>query len=394
MTSINPNKKTGSYEIRAYAGKDAVTGKVRNLSLTLPAGTPYDEVVAAAKQLSERAAWCKGSGKSWTISGLLHYDLDNLSSIGHSPTTIDSYASNLRCYVDPIIGDVPADKATPYMFANLYKAIMEDGGKDGNPVSRNTARKLHSYLQAAFGRMQELKMIDANPVRGAKAPKLERIEAEPLAETDFSTLTRHLDDSHDVADEICALDLATGARRGEVAGFQLKDHSYRTKRLRVARVVVQTASAGKPWIYKDPKSKSAMRWISLDDEANERLASFTDWQKEELAGNGIKQRPSTPLFARVNGLPTLPSMVYSEFVALCRKLDLEDGVHFHTLRHTHATYLLENGANIRVVQERLGHSSMNITLQIYGHVLPGRDASAADAFAYLRSEARTKGKVF
>ena len=394
MSSVRRNKKTGAIEIRAYAGKDAVTKKVRNLSETLPPNASSEEIEKARAALEARAAFCKGQGASWTVHGLLAHDLSTLISRGYSPTTVDSYASNLRCYVDPYIGDVPADAVQPYMFASLYKAIMEDGGKDGNPVSRNTARKLHSYLSGAFGRLAVEKILPASPLTGVVAPKLEVVEAEPLFEGDFATLTRHLADHHDTDDEIASLDLSSGVRRGEMSGFQIHDYSLRRKGIHVPRVIAQSKSAGKPWIYKPPKSKAAVRWISLDGEANERVASHIERQAVELAGNGVKQTGKTPLFANPDGSPMLPSAVYSGFVQLSSGLQLAPSVHFHTLRHTHATYLLESGENIRVVQERLGHSSMTVTLQIYGHVLPGRDAAAADSFAYLRNEALKNGRVF
>ena len=75
------------------------------------------------------------------------------------------------------------------------------------------------------------------------------------------------------------------------------------------------------------------------------------------------------------------SRLAGEFTKLVKALHLARGVHLHTLRHTHATYLLEAGESIRAVQERLGHSSVKTTLELYGHVLPGRDLEAARLFA-------------
>ena len=75
-----------------------------------------------------------------------------------------------------------------------------------------------------------------------------------------------------------------------------------------------------------------------------------------------------------------PTEIAEGFKEVCVKAGLPPWVHLHTLRHTHATYLLEHGENVRTVQERLGHSDVRTTLGTYGHVMPGRDADAARAY--------------
>ena len=75
MASARRNPKTGAWEVRAYAGKDPVTGKVRNLSDTLPPDAPPEDVEAAKARLDGAAAFCKSSRVPWTVPGLLAYDL-------------------------------------------------------------------------------------------------------------------------------------------------------------------------------------------------------------------------------------------------------------------------------------------------------------------------------
>ena len=76
------------------------------------------------------------------------------------------------------------------------------------------------------------------------------------------------------------------------------------------------------------------------------------------------------MFAKADGSPMSPSTVSHAFLDLRRKLGLE-GVHLHSLRHTHATLLMKGGENPKAVQERLGHSSIAVTMDIYSHVVPG-----------------------
>jgi len=82
-----------------------------------------------------------------------------------------------------------------------------------------------------------------------------------------------------------------------------------------------------------------------------------------------------------------PSAVSAWFSGLRDELGLQRGTSFHTLRHTHATWLLLRGVDPKTVMERLGHAKVATTLELYGHVLPGRDAAAAQAFAEAASMA-------
>ena len=81
----------------------------------------------------------------------------------------------------------------------------------------------------------------------------------------------------------------------------------------------------------------------------------------------------------VPGGPLSPNTVSHSFRDICRKAGI-DGIRFHDLRHTHATMLMKQGVNPKVVQERLGHSTISVTLDIYSHVVPGMQERAALQF--------------
>ena len=89
-----------------------------------------------------------------------------------------------------------------------------------------------------------------------------------------------------------------------------------------------------------------------------------------------------------DGTLTAPSDVSGRVRRIALGAGLPEWFRFHTLRHTHATQLLLAGADMRTVQERLGHADVATTLRLYGHVLPGRDAAAAGAFGELMGRIR------
>lgn len=380
MASARRNPKTGAWEVRAYAGKDPVTGKVRNLSDTLPPDAPPEDVEAAKARLDGAAAFCKSSRVPWTVPGLLAYDLTRLPALGFSPTTVDSYRSNLRRYVDPYMGGVGASEALPWMFSSLFSRLLREGAKDGGPLSRNTVRKLRSQLHAAFDRLVEDRVVPANPVDGARGPRQERAESDALCGRDVAALAARLDASDGAMEAAFRFDLDTGVRRGELAGLEVKDYSRRKGGVRVARSLVQSKSAGAPLTYKEPKSRSSMRFVEMSEGSMDRLDAHLARQEARLAARGLRMGGDTPLFARDDGSPIRPSALTAGFRSLADDLGLPKSAHLHTLRHTHASVLLDAGVGVKAVQERLGHCSPSVTLNVYGHAMDGSASSAAEAW--------------
>ena len=172
--------------------------------------------------------------------------------------------------------------------------------------------------------------------------------------------------------DICgpeALAAANGLADGDVSA-----------RLRVVRV--GCTAVERPRLHRQamPKSSAGVRSVALVAEDLARIAEYREWRSSWL-----KATPQA-LLCTEGGRLLRPSAVSRAFTGARRSLGLPDGVTFHSLRHTFATYLLEEGANVRVVQEMLGHSDVRTTLALYAHVLPGRDRDAAERAAQIRAQ--------
>jgi integrase len=99
-------------------------------------------------------------------------------------------------------------------------------------------------------------------------------------------------------------------------------------------------------------------------------------QAEELLRLGIRQDDATFVYAQEDGRPLQPRTLTHAWMKVISKTDLPR-IRFHDLRHAHATHLLSSGVHPKVASERLGHSRVGITLDIYSHVLPGMQEDAA-----------------
>ena len=383
MAYVGTDKRTGKKFVRVYAGKDPVTGRTMKPSMTLSADPTDDEVARAVEVLELQSGIAKRTGNAPTIGGLVAYYLESRILYGMSPTTVESYESNARCYVYPYIGSIAYDKATPAVFSSLYRELLAHGGRKGDGISQQTVKKLHSFLSGCFKTLSVDGVIEHSAISGVKTPKGGSPEAKALSERDFAKLRAHLERSDHPLDRALWLDLHTGVRRGELAGFFLGDYRPSAPSIRVARGLYQVRGNGGSLLYKDPKSKTSKRIIAVDPGTSAVVGRQIDYIDAMFGESGIDVGSTTPLFPRSDGSPHRPGEYNDRLNKLVKELHLDASATLHTFRHTHATYLLERGVNIKTVQERLGHSTIQTTLNIYGHVLEGRDASAAIEFADL-----------
>ncbi len=168
------------------------------------------------------------------------------------------------------------------------------------------------------------------------------------------------------------LALATGMRRGELLGLRWADVDLDAGVVGV-RDTIEESTAGVE--RGKTKTDAAVRQIRVPDSAVAFLHEHKERQDDlrkaisTYVDNGL-------VFARSDGAERRPSSVTAAFARVCRDLKIPD-VHFHCLRHTHATELLRAGVPVKVVSERLGHASPSTTLAIYAHVLPDMQADAA-----------------
>jgi len=129
----------------------------------------------------------------------------------------------------------------------------------------------------------------------------------------------------------------------------------------------------------EPKTPGSRRRISLANRAVSLLKRIDLRQIEYSLSLGIRRDESSYVFSRVDGSPIDPDAVTHAFHRMVRATGLPN-MRFHDLRHTHATLMLVQGVHPKIVSERLGHSSIAITLDTYSHVLPGIQDAMAQNF--------------
>ena len=169
----------------------------------------------------------------------------------------------------------------------------------------------------------------------------------------------------------------TGLRRGEAVGLRWADVDVDGRVLRTTQQVVELRGG---LVVGQPKTRSGVRAVPLDPGTLEVLAAHRGRQQAERQGWGTAWHDSGLVFRYENGRMLRPEYVTRRFQALARRAG-SPVIGFHGLRHTNASLALAAGVPMRLVSDRLGHSSTGITADLYTHVSPAVAGSAAAAIA-------------
>src|SRR5262249_33496055 len=235
---------------------------------------------------------------------------------------------------------------------------------------------IHVVLRSALARGVEQQLLARNPADAFKKrlPKVERKQIPILTVEQSARLLDAIRHMHVYWPVLLAL--ATGMRRGEILALRWKNVDLDRGTLRVMESLEQTQAGIR---FKAPKTDRT-RAIPLPTFATAELSRLKRQQAEALLRLGVRQSGETLVCCREDGEPKQPRSLTHEFAHLIGRTKELPRVRFHDLRHSHATQLLAGGVHPKIAQERLGHSTITTTMDLYAHV---RDSMQADAAARL-----------
>jgi integrase len=169
--------------------------------------------------------------------------------------------------------------------------------------------------------------------------------------------------------------VTTGLRQGEILGLKWSDLDWDTRRIHVQRQVQRRKGEG--LVFCEPKSASGRRVIVLGQSTIDKLREYKNIQQHERMLAGDKWQEHDLMFPSPIGKPLDPSNIVKAYKHSLKAAGLPE-IRFHDLRHSAATLMLQQGINPKIVQERLGHSDISLTLNTYSHVLPHMQEEAAE----------------
>jgi len=301
-----------------------------------------------------------------------------------APKTYLEYEGMVRRRLVPHLGHVRLQELRPDHIARCYEALRSPGankrGKKGGRLSEQSIQHAHRCLRGALAYAVKQELIARNPADGVDKPrgKSDSDRATTMQVWEAAELRRFLAATADHRFfALWHLAAFTGMRRGELLGLKWDAVDLEAG---TARVVRSRTSVGYEMVEGPPKTAAGRRVIDLDAATVAVLRRWRAQQAQERLAWGEAWTNTGLVFTREDG--TAP---HADHVARAYEVAVRDAaarpIRFHDLRHTHATLLLKAGVPVKVVAERLGHSSPALTMTVYQHVIPGMGAEAAALFA-------------
>jgi integrase len=274
-----------------------------------------------------------------------------------------------------------AEHITKDTLASLLRRQASKTAERPAGLDPRTVNYIHTIIHSAFKDAVRWGRLARNPADASDPPSGGQ-KSDGIQAWDAATLRWFLNDSRVRGDRLYGLWVllaTTGMRRGEALGLRWRDVDLDAGRLRVVQTLIQTR--GKASIS-EPKTARGRRPISLDKSTVAVLREHRKQMLKERLLVGPDFNDSGLVFHRPDGSRLKPDAVSATFLRRVESSDV-DRITLHGLRHTWATLALEKGIHPRVVQERLGHSTIAITLGIYSHVTPTLHDEAAEQVAAL-----------
>jgi integrase len=288
-----------------------------------------------------------------------------------SPRTHERYAEILRKNIVPLIGGLVLSKLKPTQISEAYSKALANGRGDGKGgLSPQTVMHMHRVLKLALKQAVRWELLHRNPAEAVQPPKIEkrRMSTYDMAQT--AVMLEAL--KHQRIYIPALLAVLCGLRRGEIAALRWRNVDLENGSLAVVESVEQMNCRVR---LKETKS-GRVRTVALPSTVRDELKAHRIAQAERMLRLGVRLTDDDFVCTLEDGRPLQPTFITHEWVRAIKGTTLPR-YRFHDLRHAHGTHMLASGTHIKVASERLGHSKVGITLDLYSHVLPGMQEDAA-----------------
>jgi integrase len=244
-------------------------------------------------------------------------------------------------------------------------------------LSARSVLHCHRVLKSALAHAIKWQLTSRNPADAVDPPTPSRYEVKVVEAEEVKALLAAADETR--YGSLINLAVMTGLRVGELLGLRWKDLDFDNRMLSVRPTCQWLPREG--FIFRQPKTYRSTRPVSLGSVTIDRLRQQRIQQLEERLAAGPAYADKDLVFADPIGRPLHPSTLRQAWLAITKTQGLK--LRLHDLRHIHASLLLHQGVHPKVVSERLGHSTVGITLDLYSHVTPTLQAQAAEQIESL-----------
>jgi integrase len=350
--------------------RDPATGKRKRRWHSFK-GTKRQAQVECARLICELQGGIYLEPNKTTLAQFLNRWLEHMAA-QVSPRTLERYSEIAVNNIVPLLGSVVITKLTPIQVSTAYSKALATGRRDGTGgLSPRTVHHMHRVLKQAISQAVRWQIIARNPLDAINPPKVERRRLDTY---DVAQTAELLDAVRGTSMFIPILLAALcGMRRGEIAALRWRSVDLVMGQIAIVESCEQMNGSVR---YKEPKSGRA-RAVALSATVAEELRAHRVGQAQELLKLGVRPTDDGFVATLADGRSLQPTRITHEWVRLIQAIPSLPRLRFHDLRRAHATHLLASGVHPKVASERLGHSNVGITLDLYSHVMPGMQEDAA-----------------
>lgn len=289
------------------------------------------------------------------------------------------YKGYINNHVKPALGNIKVSELTPKQVEDFYDSLLEN-----EILSERSIKHIHRILSNAISRGATKGEIPRNIMKVVEPLKVPKNE---MKYWDMETLNEFLNNTlgeyHYTTWYLAAF---TGMRQGEILGLKWDCVDFENKMLYIRRSLKRSDG---DYELAELKNNSSYRSISISNSDIFVLKKHYNEQQRIKSRAGKDYKDQNLVIATSNGNHVLPSNVGRAF-RRCLKYTEVNTIRFHDLRHTHASMLFSLGTHPKIVQERLGHSSITVTLDTYSHMLPNMQQAVAESLESAFKEQEEK----
>lgn len=288
--------------------------------------------------------------------------------------TLQQHMYSINKHILPYFKKILLKDVTPLRYQKFINHLTEQG------YSKRTAEIVHTTFYNACDRAIILGKIEKNPCKNVVIKGTEKKKELPFMDSD--DIPKFLKTAYSYNYYywlFFKVLIETGMRKGEAAALQWSDIDLKEKTININKTL-DFAAKNKEELFGDPKTYNSKRVITISQSlANDLHFHMKIQNQNKLSLNELYHHDLNLALARTDGNFLPKSTLFNAMKRILKRAELPD-MPIHALRHTHAVLLLESGAPMKYVQERLGHGSMQITADVYSHISKKIDQNAMNKF--------------
>lgn len=344
----------GSWSISIYLGKEPITNKKKYKWYTVK-GTKKEAEKFLIEKLNEIEKGIFVDSKNMTLEEYFNYWYEQCCITKLSPTTYESYKRNIDKYIIRYLGNIKLANLLPLQLQSFYNTLSET-------LSNTTIIYIHRIIHRALNQAMKWDLIVRNVADNVELPKKIKYQATILNSTQVAKLINVTKSTYIYIPVMIAI--STGMRRGEILGLTWNNLDLKNSTLNVVQAVYPTKNG---LTVLPPKTKTSIRKITIPPTLVKILTEYK------------KKSSSNYVCSLEDGTLISPSSLNHKFKQILKDNNLPS-IRFHDLRHSHASLLLSQGVQAKVISERLGHSNINITMDLYSHIYEATNIEVANNF--------------